>query len=134
MPSVVAAATSRLPKLGLAAAGVVAVALLGVAIVAGSRLALGVLWGFVPCTLVYGMLPLALFAGGAWQGAAVMLVFGAGTLPHLLGAGVLLARVDLRGPRLRRGAAIVIGAFALLGLYRAAFVPEALGHGAFCLF
>ena len=35
---VVAAATSRLPKLGLAAAGVVAVALLGVAIVAGSRL------------------------------------------------------------------------------------------------
>ena len=38
VPSVVAAATSRLPKLGLAAAGVVAVALLGVAIVAGSRL------------------------------------------------------------------------------------------------
>ena len=100
----------------------------------GSRLALGVVWGFVPCTLVYGMLPLALFAGGAWQGALVMLVFGAGTLPHLLGAGLLLAKVDLRGPRLRRVAAILIGGFALLGLYRAAFVPEALGHGAFCLF
>jgi sulfite exporter TauE/SafE len=51
----------------------------------GSRLALGVLWGFVPCTLVYSVLPLALFAGGAWQGALVMLVFGAGTLPHLRG-------------------------------------------------
>jgi TonB family protein len=38
VPSVVAAATSRLPKLGLAAAGVAAVALLGVAIVVGSRL------------------------------------------------------------------------------------------------
>lgn len=101
---------------------------------AGSRLALGALWGLVPCTLVYSVLPLALFAGGAWQGALVMLVFGAGTLPHLLGAGFALARLALRGPRIRRGAAVVIGAFALLGLYRAAFVPEALGQGPFCLF
>jgi sulfite exporter TauE/SafE len=101
---------------------------------AGSRFALGTLWGFVPCTLVYSVLPLALFAGGAWQGALVMLVFGAGTLPHLVGAGIALARVDLRAPRLRRATAVVIGAFALLGLYRAAFVPEALGHGPFCLF
>jgi uncharacterized protein len=101
---------------------------------AGRRLALGMLWGFVPCTLVYAVLPLALFAGGTWQGAAVMLIFGADTLPNLLGAGLALARIDLRRPRLRRGAALVIGAFALLGLYRAAFVPEALGHGPFCLF
>ena len=101
---------------------------------AASRLALGGLWGFVPCTLVYSVLPLALFSGGAWQGALVMLVFGAGTLPHLVGAGFALARVNLRAPRLRRGAAILIGAFALLGLYRAAFVPDALGHGPFCLF
>ena len=77
---------------------------------AGSRLALGALWGFVPCTLVYGVLPLALFSGGAWQGALVMLVFGAGTLPHLVGAGLALSRIDLRGPRVRRAAAIVIGA------------------------
>ena len=105
------------------------------AIARGSRLALGALWGLVPCTLVYGMLPLALFAGGAWQGALVMLVFGAGTLPHLVGAGdSRCARLDLRGPRLRRAAAIVLGAFALLGLYRAVFVPEALGQGPFCLF
>jgi len=38
VPNVVAAAASRFPKLGLAAAGVTAVALLGVAIVVGSRL------------------------------------------------------------------------------------------------
>ncbi len=100
----------------------------------GSRLALGVLWGFVPCTLVYSVLPLALFAGGAWQGALVMLVFGAGTLPHLLGAGIALSRIDLRGPRVRRVAAVVIGVFALAGLYRAVFVPETLGQGPFCLF
>ena len=101
---------------------------------AGSRLALGALWGFVPCTLVYSVLPLALFSGGAWQGSLVMLVFGAGTLPHLVGAGFALARASVRGPALRRAAAILIGAFALVGLYRAAFVPEALGHGPFCLF
>ena len=100
----------------------------------GSRVALGALWGLVPCTLVYSVLPLALFAGGAAQGALVMLVFGAGTVPHLAGAGFALARLAVRGPRLRRGAAIVIGAFAVLGLYRAAFVPEALGQGPFCLF
>ena len=63
-----------------------------------------------------------------------MTVFGAGTLPHLAGAGYAIARVNLRGPRLRRAAALVIGAFALLGLYRAAFVPQALGQGPFCLF
>ena len=101
---------------------------------AGSRLALGVLWGFVPCTLVYSVLPLALFAGGAWQGALVMAVFGAGTLPHLIGAGIALSRIDLRSPGVRRGAAVVIGIFALAGLYRAVFVPETLGQGPFCLF
>jgi sulfite exporter TauE/SafE len=100
----------------------------------GSRLALGALWGLVPCTLVYGVLPLAMFSGGALQGALVMALFGAGTLPHLLGAGFLLSRLDLRAPRWRRIAALVIGAFALAGLYRAAFVPGALGQGAFCLF
>jgi sulfite exporter TauE/SafE len=100
----------------------------------GSRLALGALWGLVPCTLVYGVLPLAMFSGGALQGALVMALFGAGTLPHLLGAGFLLSRLDLRAPRWRRNAALVIGAFALAGLYRAAFVPGALGQGAFCLF
>ena len=98
------------------------------------RLTLGALWGFVPCTLVYGVLPLALFSGGALQGALVMFVFGLGTLPHLVGAGFALSRIDLRHKGLRYGAALVIGTFALVGLYRAMFMPEALGHGAYCLF
>ncbi|HTQ00006.1 MAG TPA: sulfite exporter TauE/SafE family protein [Casimicrobiaceae bacterium] len=102
---------------------------------AGSRLALGALWGFVPCSLVYGVLPLALFAGGAWQGALVMLVFGLGTLPHLAGAGYLLARARerLRGNVFRHAAAALIAAFALAGIYRALYVPGSLGQGPFCL-
>jgi hypothetical protein len=40
------------------------------------RVAMGLAWGLMPCALIYSVLPLALFAGGAWQGAAVMLGFG----------------------------------------------------------
>lgn len=102
---------------------------------AGGRVALGVAWGLVPCGLVYGVLPLALFAGGAWQGALTMLVFGLATLPHLVGAGLVLARLRgrLGAGAFRAAAAAVIAAFALFGAYRALFVPEALAHGPFCL-
>lgn len=99
------------------------------------RIALGAAWGLVPCTLVYSMLPLALFAGGAWQGALVMLVFGLATLPNLLGIGWLVqrARTVLHARGLRFAAAAVLVAFALAGLYRVAFLPEALGQGPFCI-
>lgn len=48
----------------------------------------GLIWGWLPCGLVYSMLILALTAGGALQGALVMLAFGLGTLPNLLLIGV----------------------------------------------
>lgn len=44
----------------------------------------GFVWGWLPCGLVYSMLIMALSAGGALQGAGVMLAFGLGTLPNLL--------------------------------------------------
>jgi sulfite exporter TauE/SafE len=98
------------------------------------RLALGALWGFVPCGLVYGVLPLALFAGGAWQGAAVMLAFGVGSLPHLVGFGWLLQEVRyvLRGNVARHLAAAVLAGFALFGMYRTLYLPETLAQGPFC--
>ena len=101
-----------------------------------SRYAMGIVWGFTPCALVYGVLPVALLAGSAANGALVMLAFGLGTLPNLLAAGWTLARSRrwFAGRRLRYAAASVIAAFALLGLYRAWFLPEALGQGPFCLF
>lgn len=100
-----------------------------------SRLALGMLWGLVPCTLVYGVLPLALFAGGPWQGALVMLAFGLATLPHLVGAAFVVSRMRLRlqGLAFRRAAAALMVAFAAAGIYRVLFVPEALAQGPFCL-
>jgi len=48
----------------------------------------GLVWGWLPCGLVYSMLIMALSAGGAFEGAMVMLAFGLGTLPNLLLMGV----------------------------------------------
>ncbi len=102
----------------------------------GARYALGVVWGFTPCALVYGVLPVALLAGSAADGALVMLAFGLGTLPNLWRPG---GRSRTRSAGSPTGdtamlAATIIAGFAVLGLYRAWFVPEALGQGPFCLF
>lgn len=49
---------------------------------------LGLLWGWLPCGLVYSALATALTAGSASKGALLMLAFGLGTLPNLLLAGL----------------------------------------------
>src|SRR5688572_2391916 len=54
---------------------------------------MGLLWGWLPCGLVYGALTAAAFAGSPAAGAAAMLAFGIGTLPWLLAAGVAAAQV-----------------------------------------
>jgi len=53
-------------------------------------LLLGMLWGWLPCGLVYGALTLAASAGSVAVGAGTMLAFGLGTLPALL-AGAMAA-------------------------------------------
>ncbi len=99
------------------------------------RYVLGLVWGFTPCALVYSVLPVALLAGGPGEGALVMLAFGLGTLPNLVAAGWTLARSQRLFERAtyRYAAACVVAGFAVLGLYRAVLVPDALGGGAFCL-
>lgn len=79
---------------------------------------LGLLWGWIPCGLVYSMLATALLAGDAAGGAAVMLAFGLGTLPNLLAAGALMRVLSTsRHGRLARtlaGSAVLgLGAFGL---------------------
>jgi sulfite exporter TauE/SafE len=44
----------------------------------------GLLWGGIPCGLVYGALSFAIISGSAANGALIMLAFGLGTLPSLL--------------------------------------------------
>lgn len=50
-------------------------------------LALGFLWGWLPCGLVYSALTWSLGSGGAGKGALLMLYFGLGTLPAMLSVG-----------------------------------------------
>ena len=52
-------------------------------------LAYGLIWGWLPCGLVYFVLIWALTAGNAVQGALTMLAFGLGTLPTLITAGFM---------------------------------------------
>ena len=82
-------------------------------------LPLGLLWGWLPCGLVYSALATALSAGSAAEGAGFMLAFGLGTLPNLLLAGLLLARLQVwvRLPGVRVGAGLLIMGFGIYGLW-----------------
>ena len=53
----------------------------------GKALMFGVVWGWLPCGLVYSALLFSLSAGSAINGMLVMLFFGLGTLPAMLSAG-----------------------------------------------
>jgi sulfite exporter TauE/SafE len=85
-------------------------------------MALGGLWGWVPCGMVYSVLMTALLTGSATQGAMVMLAFGLGTLPLLFILGVLGTSVQafLQKIAVRRLAGLLVLLFGLLGLFRAA--------------
>lgn len=93
--------------------------------------AAGLLWGALPCGLVYGALTAAAFAGSPAGGALGMLAFGLGTLPWLLAAGVMAAR--LRGWIARRAVRVALGGtvlgFGVWGLAHAEGVRQTI----FCL-
>ena len=97
--------------------------------------AAGMLWGLLPCGLVYGALAVAALAGSPARGAATMLAFGLGTAPTLLAIGLAAGRVRAwtSRPAARLAAGALILGFGVYGLARAADVPEALRNGLFCL-
>lgn len=80
---------------------------------------LGLLWGWLPCGLVYSALANALSAGSAWHGAGLMLAFGLGTLPNLLLAGIVLARFNqfVKKAWVRRISGILVLGFGVYGLF-----------------
>lgn len=81
----------------------------------------GLVWGWLPCGLVYAMLINAVSAGSPAGGAAVMLAFGIGTLPNLLGMGLLTGAAAhlARSTVARTIAGLVMIGFGLVTLYRA---------------
>lgn len=51
-------------------------------------LGFGLVWGWLPCGLVYSALAFSLTSCSAWQGGLLMLAFGLGTLPMVLTLGM----------------------------------------------
>ena len=92
----------------------------------------GLLWGFLPCGLVYGALLIAVVAHNPLSGAALMFVFGLGTIPMLVvtheTVGWLRDKIGRFRLRQLNGAVMVISGLAV------AVVPMVManmhgGHG-----
>jgi hypothetical protein len=84
-------------------------------------LAIGMLWGWLPCGLVYTMLINAVSSGGALQGAALMLAFALGTLPNLLAIGLLAGAAArlARSQTARKVAGVTVMLFGVYTLWSA---------------
>jgi hypothetical protein len=94
-------------------------------------LALGSLWGWMPCGLVYAALATAVTSGSGTGGAVTMAAFGVGTLPMLvaMGSATAFARRLARA----RGARVAFGtAILTFGIFQVAHVHTAWSatHGA----
>jgi len=79
----------------------------------------GMLWGALPCGLVYSALALAASSGSAVGGVAIMAGFWGGTLPALLLAGRAAATLGAwrQQPHTRRLAGIVLLVSGVIALY-----------------
>ncbi|WP_444944893.1 sulfite exporter TauE/SafE family protein [Microbulbifer sp. ZKSA006] len=91
---------------------------------AGQALALGSLWGWLPCGLVYSALTFALAQGSAERSALAMFAFGLGTVPAMLATGAAAAQVRgiVQKPGVRYGFAAAILLFGIWTLW------GAMGH------
>ncbi|MEO8385812.1 MAG: sulfite exporter TauE/SafE family protein, partial [Betaproteobacteria bacterium] len=95
---------------------------------------LGMVWGWLPCGMVYAALLLAFSTGGPGQGALVMLAFGLGTLPNLLLlSGLsqhLRSKLKMRGARL--AVAAMLAVVGLYGVFHGVQQGAAAAEGFFC--
>ena len=84
--------------------------------------AVGLLWGWLPCGLVYSASLYALGSGSALHGGLLMLCFALGTLPNLLAFGWFAGQLKtlLHNRRVRLFAGLSVCAWALWQLYRVA--------------
>ncbi|MGC2047372.1 MAG: sulfite exporter TauE/SafE family protein [Gallionella sp.] len=86
-------------------------------------LALGALWGWLPCGLVYSVLVTSLASGSTAQGALIMAAFGLGTLPNLLTIGLFWERCRqwVQSPRVRLAAGFAVMGFGVYGLIKVSY-------------
>lgn len=79
----------------------------------------GTVWGWLPCGLVYTALALSASSGDPARGALTMIAFGAGTLPAVMGVGIMTSwMVKLaRMRRFRQAAGIIMILLALMAAF-----------------
>ena len=90
----------------------------------------GLVWGLLPCGMVYGALFYAMLTGEAWRGAAVMAGFGLGTLPSVTAVALGLSRFRRLAQAPRARLAVGLGIMALAA---ASMAVPAMTIGGFCL-
>lgn len=80
---------------------------------------LGILWGWLPCGLVYSVLIAAIATGHAINGGLLMLAFGLGTMPTLISMGMAAVKLKsiLQNIWVRRVSGFLVFGFGLVGLY-----------------
>ena len=86
----------------------------------------GLIWGWLPCGLVYFVLIWALTAGDAISGALTMLAFGAGTLPTLITAGFMTSWITRFAHSTR--ARQVVGLLIIVMAIGSLFIPMEHQH------
>lgn len=76
----------------------------------------GLLWGWLPCGLIYAVLPAAWLRGNPLEAGLMLLCFGLGTLPSMLSMGMASAkfRLWLKNPGMKR---FIIASIILAGLW-----------------
>jgi len=96
---------------------------------AGQALLLGLIWGWLPCGMVYSVLALALASESAAAGGAIMLAFGAGTLPTMLVMGIAFSSLGrwVRDERVRKAAGLFV---VVMGVVMLLAIPGKHGHHA----
>jgi sulfite exporter TauE/SafE len=80
----------------------------------------GVLWGWLPCGMVYSVLIAAFASANAVGGMLLMLVFGLGTLPTLLAMGMMAVQLKrwMQHKLVRSLSGGLVIAFGVAGLLR----------------
>ncbi|MGF1702544.1 sulfite exporter TauE/SafE family protein [Photobacterium makurazakiensis] len=70
----------------------------------------GMLWGWLPCGLVYSTLSWAAVSGGMFSGAGIMLAFGLGTLPAMIAVGSMAQQLQslLKNLYFKRASALLL--------------------------
>lgn len=86
----------------------------------GQAFLLGLVWGWLPCGLVYSVLIWSISTADPLYGAALLLSFGLGTLPNLLAMGLVAERLSarVRDPRVRQLAGLLVMGFGVFSLYQ----------------